>query len=83
MGSGRARVRGWSNAGVTVPTSCWLAGSLLSRIPHAPGARPGDSTAQTHRNATLARQSRMVGRASSGQATVAHADTPLFGPQDS
>ena len=37
-------MRGWSNAGVTVPKSCWLAESLLMRIPHAPGTRPGDST---------------------------------------
>ena len=51
--SGRAVMHGWSNAGVTVPTSCWLAGSLLMRIPCAPGARPGDSTTQTHCNATL------------------------------
>ena len=26
--------QGWSNAVVTVPTSCWLAGTLLTRIHH-------------------------------------------------
>ena len=42
--NGRAGVRGWSNAGVTVlyrQVAGSLTGSLLTRIPHAPGVRPG------------------------------------------
>lgn len=54
--------------------ACWQAGSLITRIPHARGARRGDNTRRTHlhipQRHTRAAESHLQAAATGGDAML-------------